>query len=134
LVENKLLVLGIFCIVLAIIGRGFSVFSASVPVINSVKRQILLVLLGLILISPVVNPNALKQLKCNHYARVAIEQNKTNLKVQCKLSGNQWHDDYHKHYAWCLNQPIPHPKYAIDARKNALATCALKQNRSDWHF
>jgi hypothetical protein len=123
-VENSFLVLGIACVVVAIVGGGLRVFSVDVPLISSSKRQVLLGLFGLILISPVVNPDTIIHLKCDRYSQVAIAQNTTNLKVHCGLSGSRWHDKYAGHYAWCLNQTIANPKYEIDTRKSALDNCS----------
>jgi len=48
--EKTLLILGIACIITAIVGGGFSGFGLKFPVFNSLIRQILLGLLGLVLV------------------------------------------------------------------------------------
>ncbi|SJM96284.1 hypothetical protein CRENPOLYSF2_960004 [Crenothrix polyspora] len=122
--ESNLLIMGVGCVVAAIIGGGFRFFGMDVPLINSIKRQMLLGLFGLVLISPTVNPNGLTHFKCDRYARVAIEQHKKNLKLGCNLVGIRWHDNFEGHYNWCLSQSNGISKYEMDLRKSKLDDCA----------
>lgn len=122
--NNLLIIMGIGCIVAAIIGGGFRFFEMEIPLINSIKRQILLGLFGLVLISPTVNPNGLTHFKYDRYARVAVDQQKKNLKLGCNLAGDRWHDNVDGHYNWCLGQSNGSSKQEIDIRKSKLDACS----------
>lgn len=121
--ENNFLIIGAGCVVSAILGGGLRFFGMEVPVFNSIKRQVLLGLFGVILIGSTVDTGGITHFKCDRYARVAIDQNKKNLKLGCNLAGNRWHDNYDGHYAWCLGQFNGGSKYETDARKMALDDC-----------
>ncbi|MGZ8200512.1 MAG: hypothetical protein ACXWUC_06955, partial [Methylosarcina sp.] len=49
--ENTLFGVGVGCIIAAIIGGGLKAFGMEIPLFNSIKRQVLLGLFGLILIT-----------------------------------------------------------------------------------
>ena len=63
--KNTLLILGIVCIIAAIVGGGLSAFGIVIPLLNSIRRQLLLATFGLVLLAvalffpspPPVRPN-----------------------------------------------------------------------------
>jgi hypothetical protein len=61
-VRNTVLYLGIACIIAAIVGGGLSAFGIVIPLLNSIWRQLLLAVFGLVLVAvalyiPQVRPN-----------------------------------------------------------------------------
>ena len=124
MVDNSFLLIGITCVVVAIIGGGLHVFGKKIPLLDSTMRQTLLGLFGLVIIIPIVNPGGLTRFKCDRYARVAVDQHKKNLKLGCSLTGNRWHDNFDSHYNWCLDYSSDIPKHEMDARKSVLDNCA----------
>jgi hypothetical protein len=63
--KTTLIILGIVCIIAAIVGGGLKAFGIEIPLLNSKKRQLLLFIFGLVLVavtlfaprSPPVRPN-----------------------------------------------------------------------------
>src|SRR5205823_5139901 len=49
--KNTLLILGIVCIIAAIVGGGLSAFGIVIPLLNSIRRQLLLASFGLVLLA-----------------------------------------------------------------------------------
>ena len=55
--DNTLLGVGIACVIAAIVGGGLKAFGLEIPLVNSVKRQTLLGLLGVVLTVVAVRPD-----------------------------------------------------------------------------
>jgi hypothetical protein len=49
--KNTLLIVGIVCIIAAIVGGGLSAFGIVIPLLNSIRRQLLLASFGLVLLA-----------------------------------------------------------------------------------
>ena len=43
---------------------------------------------------------------CKQYAEDAVKQERSNIEKECGFTGEHWHDDFDKHYEWCVAQPI----------------------------
>src|SRR6266404_572299 len=49
--KTTLIILGIVCVIGAIVGGGFKAFGTEIPLINSIRRQLLLASFGLVLLA-----------------------------------------------------------------------------------
>ena len=128
--ENiNLLFMGSSCVAAAVVGGGLKIFGVEIPLLCSIKRQILLGLFGLGLISPVGYPEIIKfnkTFQCEKYAKLAVEQFDENLKWSCRQTGDRWHNNFAGHQGWCLTQTPASTDSEIDVRRKALDSCGKK--------
>ena len=43
-----------------------------------------------------------RRLECDHYARLAVAQSRTNQDNACGLTGRRWSGRYQRHFDWCM--------------------------------
>ena len=61
--------------------------------------------------------------RCDAYARVAVWQNKENIRRECGYRGRLWNSNYDKHFQWCRGVAASEAEAANTARSNALRQC-----------
>ena len=87
----NLLILGVFCVVVAIVVGGFKVSGIEIPLFSSIQRQVLLGFFGVGLsISPIAYSKIIvykETYRCDQYAKVAVEQFDENWKRGCGQAG-----------------------------------------------
>jgi hypothetical protein len=77
-------------------------------------------------------PNAAIHIKCDEYAKTAVNQNNSNLNMKCGFSENDpmWNSNYFHHYNWCSGAKAP--KNLIESstrlRQEMLNKCMLGKN------
>lgn len=123
---DNILYAGLACVAAAIVGGGLKIFGIEIPLLNSIQRQVLLALFGLILISP----SAYSKIKtykvssqCDAYAKTAVDQFDENIKLNCNQVGNRWHNNFAGHQGWCLTQSINAIQSETNERNKVLASC-----------
>lgn len=121
---ENIFIIGICCIIAAIMGGGFKAFGIELPLFNSVKRQVLLGLFGITLVSPALYSKAINKVVCDKYASNAVKQNKENLKLGCNLQGDRWQNNYENHYTWCLGVSNGNSENETNERKIAIDECS----------
>jgi hypothetical protein len=124
--NNQLLVIGVICVAVAIVGGGLRISGIEIPLLSSIQRQVLLALLGFGLLSPAAY-STIKDYKVSHecqsYTKEAIQQFDENIEHSCRQKGERWHNAYERHYGWCLTQPKGNTQNESAARGKALANC-----------
>ncbi|MSS76128.1 MAG: hypothetical protein EXR90_04455 [Methyloglobulus sp.] len=87
----NLLILGVFCVVVAIVVGGFKVSGIEIPLFSSIQRQVLLGFFGVgLIISPIAYSKIIvykETYRCDQYAKVAVEKFDENLKRGCGQTG-----------------------------------------------
>jgi translation initiation factor 2 beta subunit (eIF-2beta)/eIF-5 len=63
------------------------------------------------------------QIACDHYARLAAEQTRSNRKLGCGLKGRRWLADYDRHFAWCKTTSRRNREQELRYREDELARC-----------
>lgn len=124
--SNNILIMGVSCLVAAIVGGGLRFFGFEMPLLSSMQRQVLLGLLGLGLISPTALSEFIslnKSHQCELYANEAVKQYAENKDRGCGLVGNRWHDLHAGHKGWCLKQSDGSLENESNERKKALENC-----------
>ncbi len=123
----NLLISGVFCVVVAIVGGGLKVSGIEIPLLSSIQRQVLLGFFGVgLIISPIAYSKIIvykETYQCDQYAKTAVEQFDENLKRGCGQMGERWHNVYAGHQGWCLIQSKGSITNETEERKKALLTC-----------
>lgn len=60
---------------------------------------------------------------CDHYARLASEQTRTNQKLGCGLKGRRWLADYDRQNAWCISTSKANRDLELKYREEELDKC-----------
>ncbi len=63
------------------------------------------------------------RMACDHYARIAAEQTRSNRKNNCGLKGQRWLAGYDRHYGWCLRASKAERDNDLAYREAELAKC-----------
>ena len=63
------------------------------------------------------------KIACDHYARLASEQTRSNRKQNCGLRGRRWQANYDRHYAWCITTSKANRDSELSYREAELAKC-----------
>ena len=63
------------------------------------------------------------KIACDHYARLASEQTRSNRKQNCGLKGRRWLAGYDRHYAWCSKTSKVNRDAELKYREDELARC-----------
>ncbi len=63
------------------------------------------------------------KIACDHYARLASEQTRSNRKQNCGLKGRRWQANYDRHYAWCSTTSKLNRDGELKYRENELSKC-----------
>jgi|LGOV01.1.fsa_nt_gb hypothetical protein len=62
----------------------------------------------------------LRDIRCDKYAKTAVEQNAQNLERRCGFTSPRWSSDYNAHYQWCLEVPRISADLETKIREDAL--------------
>ena len=60
---------------------------------------------------------------CDHYARLASEQTRSNRKQNCGLKGRRWLANYDRHVAWCAKTSKVNRDSELKYREAELSKC-----------
>jgi len=60
------------------------------------------------------------EVRCDQYAKKAVEQNNENISKGCGFSGPEWSSDYTTHFNWCVNKPKEDADFSASYRENGL--------------
>ena len=60
---------------------------------------------------------------CDHYARLASEQTRSNRKQNCGLKGRRWLANYDRHFAWCSKTSKVNRDGEMKYREEELSKC-----------
>ena len=60
---------------------------------------------------------------CDHYARLASEQTRSNRKQNCGLKGRRWQANYDRHSAWCAKTSKANRDDELKYREAELSKC-----------
>ena len=63
------------------------------------------------------------KIACDHYARLASEQTRSNRKQNCGLKGRRWLANYDRHFAWCAKTSKVNRDSELKYRENELSKC-----------
>ena len=63
------------------------------------------------------------KIACDHYARLASEQTRSNRKQNCGLKGRRWLANYDRHYAWCARTSKVNRDSELKYREQELSKC-----------
>ena len=69
--------------------------------------------------------NQSKQLRCEHYTRISIEQNTTNTKNNCRFDSKFWHSNSKAHFTWCNQTTRAEVEQIRNQRENKLHRCMV---------
>ncbi len=130
--EQQFLLMGVTSLAAAIAGGGFKFVGIEIPLLNSIKRQLLLGLLGVALICPIIYSKIIEAkgaTRCEDYAKSAIEQFETGVKQSCKMEGERWHNNFAGHQGWCLTQGKASIESEFNERDKELSKCGKKTKR-----
>lgn len=67
--------------------------------------------------------------RCEQYAKVAVQQQKDNVALQCGFQGPEWSDDYQRHHDWCAEVEAQESGAGTKLRELALDACRKAQDR-----
>ncbi len=70
-----------------------------------------------------ISPPPNKTSACQRYTDNALAQQRANLKYKCGFAGPRWHQDYSRHYNWCMRVDVRTRGAATIARRDALNQC-----------
>lgn len=63
------------------------------------------------------------KIACDHYARLASEQTRSNRKQKCGLKGRRWQANYDRHFAWCSKTSKINRDQELQYREAELSKC-----------
>ncbi len=63
------------------------------------------------------------RIACDHYARLASEQTRSNRKQNCGLKGRRWQANYDRHFAWCSRTSKVNRESELKYREAELSKC-----------
>jgi hypothetical protein len=63
------------------------------------------------------------KIACDHYARLASEQTRSNRKQSCGLKGRRWLANYDRHFAWCTKTSKVNRDSELKYREEELSKC-----------
>lgn len=63
------------------------------------------------------------KIACDHYARLASEQTRSNRKQNCGLKGRRWLANYDRHFAWCSKTSKVNRDGELKYREEELSKC-----------
>lgn len=63
------------------------------------------------------------KIACDHYARLASEQTRSNRKQNCGLKGRRWQANYDRHTAWCAKTSKVNRDDELKYREAELSKC-----------
>ena len=63
------------------------------------------------------------KIACDHYARLASEQTRSNRKQNCGLKGRRWLANYDRHFAWCAKTSKVNRDAELKYREEELSKC-----------
>ncbi len=65
--------------------------------------------------------------RCNHYARIAVEQAKTNARAGCGFKGSRWTTNRRRHVVHCRNTSWGTARDDTNSREQRLRSCLALQ-------
>ncbi len=70
-----------------------------------------------------------REWRCVRYAEAAIEQYNQNLRQRCGLKGRHWHNNFNRHYNFCMDVRRARLRAVREERADELDECRVRMRR-----